>query len=148
MNRVKVLTFFKSAVIVFGGLSFAFAVFNLDSKIISWSFLLLTVCTLTVAPRMSLNLPRSNYALSFSDSVIFLTFLLFGGEAAIILASLEVIVSCLFLKTKGFGTFTPSVILLNFAVTAVSTTISYFVWIFAPAFLALSPTSSNTTSLI
>jgi diguanylate cyclase (GGDEF)-like protein len=148
MNQVKVLTFFKSAVLLLGGLSFTFAVLNLDLKVLNWSFILLTIFTLTIAPRMSLNLPRSNYALSFSDSVIFLTFLLFGGEAAIILASLEVVVSCLFLKTQGFGKFTPGVILMNFAVTALSTTITYFAWLTFPRFLDISPTSSNTTHLI
>ena len=142
------MTFFKLAVMLLGSLSFAFALFKFDWKNFNWGFILLTVFTLTVAPRMSLNLPRSNYALSFSDSVIFLTFLLFGGEAAIILASMEVIASCLFLKTKGLGRFTPSLILMNFAVTALSTTTTYFIWLILPAFLGISPTSAQTTSLI
>jgi diguanylate cyclase (GGDEF)-like protein len=148
MNRVKVLTFFKSAVIVLGSLSFAFAFFNLDSKIISWHFVLLAIFMLTVAPRMSITMPRSNFSLSFSDSVIFLTFLLFGGEAAIILAPLEVIASCLFLKIKGHNKFTPAVILLNFGITALATTVTYFVWLTIPTFPEVSQTSSNTTSLI
>lgn len=142
------MTFFKLAVIVLGSLSFAFAVFNLDSKVISWGFIALMAFTLTIAPRMSLNLPRSNYALSFSDSVIFLTFLLFGGEAGIILASAEVVASCLFLKTKGLVRFTPGIILVNFGVTALSTTITYFAWLVVPASLGVSPTSPDTTDLI
>jgi diguanylate cyclase (GGDEF)-like protein len=148
MNRVKVLTFFKLAIVVLGSLSFTFAVFNLDSKVFSWSFVLLAIFTLTVAPRMSLTMPRSNFSLSFSDSVIFVTFLLFGGEAAIALAPLEVIVSCLFLKLKEPHRFTPTVIVLNFGITALATTITYFVWLKIPAVLGISPTSTNTTSLI
>gem|GEM_PF-655527 len=148
MNRVKVLAFFKSAVILLGSLSFTFAFFNLDSKVISWNFALLAIFMLIVAPRMSLTMPRSNFSLSFSDSVIFLTFLLFGGETAIILAPLEVIASCLFLNTKGHNRFPPAVIMLNFGITALATTTTYFAWLTIPTLLGISPTSSNTTSLI
>jgi diguanylate cyclase (GGDEF)-like protein len=147
MNRVKVLTFFKLAVILLGSLSFAFAVYNLDSKARSWGFFLLAVFTLSLAPRMSLTMPRSHFSLSFSDSVIFLSFLLFGGEAAVVLASLEAIVSCLFLKTTG-AVFSRRIILFNFAMTALATTVTYFVWLSIPSLIEFSPTSSNTTSLI
>ncbi|MDQ3799542.1 MAG: bifunctional diguanylate cyclase/phosphodiesterase [Acidobacteriota bacterium] len=141
------MTFFKFAVILLGGLSFAFAVLNFDLKNIGWGFLLLTIFTLTLAPRMSLNMPRSQFSLSFSDSVIFLTFLLFGGEAAIILASLEAVASCLFLKRIGVK-FSRGIILFNFGMTSLATTITYFAWQSFAAVLGISHTSSNTTHLI
>jgi diguanylate cyclase (GGDEF)-like protein len=141
------LKLYKSAVILLGALSFIFAVFSFDWIFFDWHFVFLTVFTLTVAPRMSLNMPRSKFSLSFSDSVIFLTFLLFGGEAAVILASLEAIVSCLFLKTTG-ATFSHRIILFNFGFTALATSITYFVWLTIPVLFGISPTSPKTTSLI
>jgi diguanylate cyclase (GGDEF)-like protein len=40
------------------------------------------------------------------------------------------------------------VILLNFGITALATTITYFVWLNIPFYLGIYPTSTNTTSLI
>ena len=147
MNREKISIFFKIAVTALGGVCFAFAVFNLDTKIIDWNFLALFVFTLTVGTRLSLMMPRSNFAISFADAAIFLAFLFFGGETAIILAPLEVVISCLFLKTKGLKV-TLSGILFNFGMTALSTTVTYLAWQIFSKLLGIPSISSNTSHLI
>lgn len=127
MNRENIYKFFKVAQLITGGLCFAFAFFNFNVKIINLEFIALFIFTLTIGTRLSLWLPRSNFAVSFSDAAIFLSFLIYGGETAIILASLEVIVSCLFLNSKTIKIST-LIIFLNFGITALSTTTTYFVW--------------------
>ncbi len=101
MNQEKISKFFNAAVIALGSVCFTFAILNLETKVINWGFIALFVFTLIVSTRLSLMMPRSNFAISFSDAAIFLAFLFFGGETAIILAPLEVVVSCLYLKNKG-----------------------------------------------
>ena len=147
MNRNKLFTFFKVAATTLGGLCFALAILTIDGKIINWGFASLFIFTLAVSTRLSLIMPRSNFSISFSDAAIFLAFLVFGGETAIILASLEVIVSCLFLKTKGFKV-TNSGILFNFGMTAISTAITYFAWQKFVHFFSITQFPENISQLI
>jgi hypothetical protein len=77
------------------------AIGNLPAKAFSWSFVFLLAFTLLVTPRMSLKLPRAKFILSFSDSMIFLSFVLFDGHAAIIIAALETLANCLHIKRSG-----------------------------------------------
>lgn len=147
MIQNKLPAIFNLVVITLGCIFFIYAVCCLDFKIVDWEFFALFVFTLTIGTRLSLIMPRSNFAISFSDAAIFLAFLFFGGETAIILASLEVIVSCLYLKTKGL-TSTLSGILFNFGMTASSTTITYFAWQKSIQYLGISLPFSSTSHLI
>jgi diguanylate cyclase (GGDEF)-like protein len=72
---------------------------------------------------------------------------MFGGKAAIFIATLEMLSNCLFLKYKGaeFGRFA---LLFNVAATTLTTTITYFVWIAFPYFTKIDSTSSATGDLI
>lgn len=54
-----------------------------------YSFLLLAVMTVAVASRISIQIPYSDGYITVSDTLIFLTILLYGGEAAILLATAE-----------------------------------------------------------
>lgn len=143
----KVFNFYKIAVILLGAFSFIFALSHMDARVFDWRFVVFAVFTLLVASRLSLTLPRSKFVLSFSDPMIFLTFLVFGGEAAIFIATLEILTNCLYLKYKGvdFGRFT---LPYNVAATSLSTTITYFVWNLFPKFTGIAPTSSDTRDLI
>ncbi len=52
-------------------------------------FLLLALATVLIGPRLSIPIPRVKAHISVSDTFIFLSLLLFGGEAAILLATAE-----------------------------------------------------------
>lgn len=52
-------------------------------------FLLLAIATVLVGPRLSIRIPRVKAHISVSDTFVFLSILLFGGEAAILLATAE-----------------------------------------------------------
>jgi len=129
MNQKNLSPFFKIAVIFFGGVCFAFALFNLRADVFSFGFLLLTAFAVIAVPRLGLTLPRANFWASFSEPVIFLTFFLFGGEAAIILATLEMAATCFYIKSKR-QLFSHSAILFNIFSTALSTTVTYIAWLF------------------
>lgn len=81
-----------------------------------------------LAPRMSLALPKARFAISFSDAAVFLTFLIFGGPAAIVVAALESAANCIHLRSKGFY-FGKLMIPTNVSFSVVSMTLTYLIWL-------------------
>jgi len=63
-------------------------------------FLLLALATVLVGPRLSIPIPHVRAHISVSDTFIFLALLLFGGEAAIVLATAEAVFSSLRISKK------------------------------------------------
>lgn len=126
----KVLHNLFSVIVIFaGGAALVWAVTQMSHERVDLGFLLLTVFTLTIASRMQLQFPRSNLVFTFADSMIFLTFLLYGGEFAIILASLEFFTNSVRIKSRK-ANFPLSSILFNVATISVSTAITYFTYLF------------------
>jgi diguanylate cyclase (GGDEF)-like protein len=120
---------FNFAVIAAGGGALVYAIAQLSQDKLDLTFLLLTVFTLTIASRMELQFPRSNLVFTFADSMVFLTFLLYGGEFAIILASLECLTNSVRIKSRNAG-LPNFVILYNIATIALSTAVTYITYIF------------------
>lgn len=147
MTQHKIAAFFRLAIITLGFFCFAFAIWNLDFKIVDWRFLTLFIFTLFIGTRLSLIMPRSKFSISFSDAAVFISFLLFGGETAVILASLEIVISCLWLKYQG-AVFTKGVILFNFGMNAVATTITYLALRLVMAGMNITSVTDNTSHLI
>jgi hypothetical protein len=147
MNREKLSKFYKYTVIFIGAVFLILAVFNLPMEIFSWSFFFLIVFTLLVTPRMTLRLPRAKFILSFSDSIIFLAFILYGGYAAILLAGLETLANCLYIKKSGVK-FSKLMIFFNVSSAALSTTVTYIFWLLFTGFTAVSHTTGATSDLI
>src|SRR5947209_7160173 len=54
--------------------------------------------TILIIPRMSLTIPRSEVAVSFSDSLVFLAFLVYGPAPAIVLSATETLANCYYNK--------------------------------------------------
>src|SRR5687768_7269896 len=101
MNRRPLENYCKGAVIVIGLACVAVALFSAPYHAVGWSYAAILVFAAFIAPRLSLTLPRSNLIISFSDAIIFLTFVLYGGEIAILTAFVEMIANCLYLKKRG-----------------------------------------------
>jgi signal transduction histidine kinase/ActR/RegA family two-component response regulator len=78
-------------------------------------FLVLALMTLVVGSRFSIQIPRVSAHISVSDSFVFLTLLLFGGEAAVIVAALDGLFTSLRFSRK------PSTLLFNAAIVSFST---------------------------
>ena len=127
MKRESLSYFTKALVIAFGAACFCAAVITLPASAASWGYLFILIFSITVAPRLTLTLPRSKFAISFSDSLIFLTFLLYGGQAAIILAAAETCATCFHLKRSGFF-WGRLMIPTNISINAISTSATFVVW--------------------
>jgi diguanylate cyclase (GGDEF)-like protein len=120
---------FSLTVIIAGGVALIWAVTQISHDKINLPFLLLTVFTLTIASRMELQFPRSNLMFTFADAMVFLTFLLYGGEFAIILATLECLTNSVRIKSRKVD-MPLFVLVYNNATIALSTSITYLTYLF------------------
>lgn len=147
MDRKEISNYAKAAIIATGGGVFALALAYLPAESFSWGFVCILMFAVLLAPRMTLALPRSRFAISFSDASVFLTFLVFGGPAAIIVASLESLASCWYLRSKGFP-FGRLMIPTNASINAVSIGVTYLIWLNVPRASFISPDHGSTQHLL
>ncbi len=128
MNRETISDYVKGTVIVLGAVCLTLALVYLPVGSVSWGFLIVLVLALFVAPRISLTLPRSKFTISFSDLIIFLSFLVYGGEMAILTAFVVTVANCVYLKSRKIisGSL---IVLFNSSLTAIVTAVSYGVLI-------------------
>lgn len=105
------------AVALFGVVCFAYALINVPVAKIDLYLLILVLLTVGIGSQISIQIPRFKSHISVSDSFIFLALLLYGGEIAVILASIDAIfASWRFCKQK-------ITVFLNFGVMALSTAV-------------------------
>ena len=95
LNQIFVWTVIATgtALLVFSGAHLTIA--QLDVR-----FLLLALATVLIGPRLSIQIPRVKAHISVSDTFVFLSLLLFGGEAAIVLATAEALCSSVRISNK------------------------------------------------
>jgi signal transduction histidine kinase/CheY-like chemotaxis protein len=91
---------FMVLVCVIGSCAFLLALRDLPYANIDLRFLLLAAMTLTIGSRISIQIPRVCGHISVSDTFIFLTILLFGGDAGIVLATLDGLLTSLRISKK------------------------------------------------
>ncbi len=77
------------SVIVLGLFCVAVALFRLPYQKVDFYLVFLAAFTIGICSRISIQIPRFKSYIAVSDTFIFLALLLYGGEVAIILASLE-----------------------------------------------------------
>lgn len=147
MNKRYYPLFYKISIIILGTLCFGFALVNFDLEVLGLGFFIFAVTAILISPKLTLSLPYLDSHLSFADSIIFLIFILYGGEAAIVLATLETTVNCIYLKRDGvaFGKLT---IPFNIAGTTLSTSITYLVLLTLPFILGTNFDLNKITTLI
>src|SRR5687768_16294134 len=102
LSRERTSNTVKTAVIGFAALCLGYALIRLPESSLTLGFLLVVLFGTFVSPRMTLTLPRSKFAISFSDALVFVAFHLYGGEGAIILAAVETFANCIYLRRSGF----------------------------------------------
>ena len=147
MDRKKLSEYFKIVIIGLGVLVVVFAVLDLPGNSFTLGYFLVLAFSVLITPRTSLTLPHSKLTFSFSETIIFLSFLLFGGELAIITAFIESSANCLYLKDRGIvkGRW---IILFNSSAAALVTAVSYAVLTLSTRILKIELDSTNTRSLI
>ena len=147
MSREILSNYAKGMVILAGGVCFSLAVAELTRETFSWGLLLILGFSTFVAPRMSLALPRSRFFISFSDASVFLTFLLYGGPAAIVVAVLETIANCLYIRSKGYS-FGRLMIPVNVSINSVSIAATYLFWTYLQSNFFTALDVGNTQHLL
>jgi diguanylate cyclase (GGDEF)-like protein/PAS domain S-box-containing protein len=115
MSRIKLNQVYLWLVTAAGAAALLFSVAHFPLLQVDLRFLVLALATVLVGPRLSIQIPRVKAHISVSDTFIFLAMLLFGGEAAIVLATAEAVCASVRIS-KNFR-----IHLFNAAATACST---------------------------
>jgi len=89
MTRSRISQIYLWTIIAAGAAVVVFTSAHLTHDQINFRLLLLAVVTILIGPRLSIPIPRVKAHISVSDTFIFLSLLLFGGEVAILLATAE-----------------------------------------------------------
>jgi diguanylate cyclase (GGDEF)-like protein/PAS domain S-box-containing protein len=108
-------------VIAVGVVACAFTITQLDPSGLGLRFALISIVTLAFGSRVYVKIPRVRGDISVSDTFIFLVLLLFGGEAAILLAAADAFCSSLRITKKK------TVMAFNAAVYVISTFLAVLV---------------------
>lgn len=119
-HKFEAWKLFMLSVIAVGIAALAFSVYLLDVYQPGWSFVPFAFITLGFASRIQVKIPRVNSHISVSDTFIFLSILVYGGEAGIVLAAADALLSSYKVTKK------PIIFCYNVAVFTVSTFIT--VW--------------------
>src|SRR2546423_4635763 len=118
MGKQRYVGAFMWPVIAIGGVVFLFSVYQLPRYSLprlDLTFILVALLTAVVGSRVAVKIPRIGGQITVSDTFIFLTMLLYGGEAAILLATLDGICTSIRISRK-LRTY-----LFNSAVLTIST---------------------------
>src|SRR4029077_13981226 len=89
----KLAEFYLRTIICVGGLTYILAAYRLDLNIVDLKLGVLVVITGLLSSRMTIKIPQFGSWISVSDTFIFLTLLLYGCEAAILMAATEAFLS-------------------------------------------------------
>ena len=89
-------------------------------------FLALTILTITISSRLTVRIPRISGHISVSDTFFFLTILMYGSEAAVLLAAAEALCSSMRFSRKAIH-IKPLTIVFNSAMMACSTFVTVMV---------------------
>src|ERR1043166_8937757 len=130
VNRVmprNTLTKAYMLVVIAGGVAaVTSSAIHLPLARIDVRFLALTVLTITISSRLTVRIPRISGHISVSDTFFFLTMLLYGGEAAVLLAAVETLSLSLHFGKKKIH-IKPLTITFNSAMMACATFITFMV---------------------
>ena len=88
----KIFNFYRWSVIILGIAVIVFSFYRFDILAADYSYFLFSIFTLVFASRIVVKIPRVKGFVSVSDTFIFLSILLFGGEAGIMLATADAII--------------------------------------------------------
>jgi signal transduction histidine kinase/CheY-like chemotaxis protein len=108
------------ATILGGGAVYFLAVYWLNLRLLDVRFLSIAILTLLLSSRIAIKIPQFSSHISVSDTFIFLTLLLYGGEAAILMAATEALLSSARFCRKS------TTVLFNWGCASLSTCITAY----------------------
>src|SRR5437763_11803091 len=123
MEKQRFVRPYMWAFIALGAFVVVYSALNLPLSRLDVRLVPLVAVTLLISSRFCVPIPRTTGQVSFSDTLLFLTMLLYGGEVAVLLAAAELFATSRFGK-RPFSMFTS---LFNGAMMACSTFITVVV---------------------
>lgn len=117
MEKTKISDRYMVTVIVAAAICVLVALSAIDTSRFDLYLIPLVIFTIAVGSRMTIQIPRFKSHISVSDTFIFLVFLMYGGEAAVILAAIEAFASSWRFCNRKLTVF------FNAATMAVSTSV-------------------------
>lgn len=148
MAEKKLPSFSKASIVALGAVIVTVSLFGFGRQALTPGFGLLVLISAVLAPRMSMVIPRSNIVISFSDSVVFLSFLVYGPQAAVLMAASETFANCWYHKLSGTIKFGRHMIAFNTFAAALGTAAACTVWELCSRVTDLSDFPTNTRALI
>ncbi len=114
---------FTWVVVALGAAACIYSGYHLSARQFDLRFLLLSLFTIGFGSRLTIQMPRAKVHLSMSDAFVFLILLVYGGEAAILVAAGEALFSSLRFKSNGIAIRVDG-IMFNCALMACSTSLA------------------------
>jgi len=111
---------FAALIGALGAAACALSVYSLPIARFDSGLPLLSLLTVFLGSRLTIQLPRAKVHVSVSDTLIFAILLLYGGEAAVLTAAVEAFYTSFRFRAKGI-TIRPDGIIFNTALLACST---------------------------
>lgn len=101
MKSSNIYKWYIGAVIAVGSVIILYSTWQLPFDKLDRPFIILAIITILLSSRLTVQIPRINGHISVSDTLIFLTLLLYGGEAAILVATAEGFATSLLLLPRS-----------------------------------------------
>lgn len=95
LNNQTLRNWYLTTITLQGAAFVAVSAYRLPYAQLDLKFAAIAAATILIGSRITIRVPRNKSHISISDSFVFLTLLLFGGEAAVLLAAVEAFVSSL-----------------------------------------------------
>jgi diguanylate cyclase (GGDEF)-like protein len=130
VGKQKYVLPFAALVTACGAAACIFSARNLPVARFDAGLLLLALLTILLGSRLTMQLPRANVHVTVCDTLIFIILLLYGGEAAVLIAAMEAFYTSFRFKAQGI-TIRFDGVLFNTALMACSTFLS--AWAFRVA---------------
>src|SRR5207248_8766605 len=100
MKREQIAKPFLNCVVAVGAILCLYSAYTLPFKKLNVFLLLLALLTVLFGARVAIRLPRINTNITLDDTFIFLTLLLYGTQAAVLLAAVSGCFSALRISKK------------------------------------------------
>jgi diguanylate cyclase (GGDEF)-like protein/PAS domain S-box-containing protein len=93
VDKQSIRNWYLWTVTLVGAAVFAVCAYRLPVAKLDVKFVVVSLTTILVGSRITISVPRARGRISVSDTFVFLTMIMFGGEAAVLLATVEAFVS-------------------------------------------------------
>src|SRR4051794_17474800 len=115
--REKLISFYPLALMPVGIAAVIWAIIGFPVEKVNGALIALSIVTIFFSSYLRIQLPRTKIHLTISDSLVILSYLLYGGQVAVILAVLETAFTSFVLRRQGV-TIRARTILLNTVIAA------------------------------